>query len=118
MRDKLVEPVADGRVLLDVDAADAEGSEEAIERLAAREALDELTEAANSSDEVLLGSRVVDEVVEVGSLVDVAYGVEGTVYPLVGEVEDGRNGLVVVFVALCTITNLAYSQREISLRRL
>ena len=56
---------------------------------------------------MLLGSRIVGEVVGVSGLVYTAYGIEGTVNLLVDEVKDNRNGLVVVFVALRAIANLA-----------
>ena len=78
--------------------------------MVARESFNELAESANGFDEMLLGGGVLDEGVEGSRLVDVACGVEGAVNPFFDEVKDGRDGFVVVFVALRAIANLAYNQ--------
>ena len=106
VREELVEPGADVGVLLDVDAAHAEGPEKAVERLAVSEPLHELAEPADSGDEVLLGGRVVDERVERGRLVHVARRVKTAVDPFVEQVEDGRDRLMVALIALCAIACL------------
>ncbi len=106
MGDELVEPVADVLILLDVDTADAERGEEVVEGLAACKTLDELAEAADGVDEVLVGGGVVDEGVERGGLVDVTSSVEGTMDPFLDDVEDGGDGVVVRLVALSAVAEL------------
>ena len=104
--DERIEPPADVLVLLNVDATHTEARKEVVEGLAAREALRELAEAADGGDEVLVGGGVVDERVEGRRLGDVPGGVERAVDPLLEDVEDGGDGVVVRLVALCTVADL------------
>ena len=100
------QPPTDVFVLLDIDAADAKGGEETVERLVTRETFEELAKATDGGDEVLLRRGVVDECVERSVLVHVPGGVEGAVDPLLGEVEDGGGGVMVCLIALRTIAYL------------
>ena len=109
----MVDPRTYGGVLLDVDAANAEGGEEAAEQTIAGGTLHEGTEPANRVDEVLLWSGILDEGVEGRRLVDVASCVEGTVDPLLEEVEDRGDGVVVRLVALSAVTDLRAERKRI-----